>query len=188
MENELEGAYGSRYRRFEKEAERLYNERSAVEAEILLRGEVYGAQPDGIGESAQVSDRPAAVVADDFGNETLRVPRMANMPQAVIADNFGSADTQSQIRSDAQGDINAAAINSDDVQSVDNAPQMRTEVQNQNTPAELRTSANGYMEVFTADGQVDIERAQEMLDSANTGVTYKPAGDYSADEIRTIQG
>ena len=75
-----------------------------------------------------------------------------------------------------------------DVQSVDNAPQMRTEVQNQNTPAELRTSANGYIEVFSADGQVDIERAQEMLDSANTGVTYKPAGEYSADEIRNIQG
>ena len=74
------------------------------------------------------------------------------------------------------------------MQSVDNAPQMRTEVQNQNTPAELRTSANGYIEVFTADGQVDIERAQEMLDGANTGVTYKPAGEYSADEIRNIQG
>lgn len=35
---------------------------------------------------------------------------------------------------------------------------------------------------------MDIERAQEMLDSANTGVTYKPAGEYSADEIRNIQG
>lgn len=152
VENELEGAHGSRYRRLEREAERLYNERSAVEAEILLRGEVYGARPDGIGESAQVSDRPMAVVADDFGNE------------------------------------NAPAMGGGDVQSVDNAPQMRTEVQNQNTPAELRTSANGYVEVFTADGQVDIERAQEMLDSANTGVTYKPAGEYSADEIRNIQG
>ena len=151
VENELEGAHGSRYRRLEREAERLYNERSAVEAEILLRGEVYGARPDGIGESAQVSDRPMAVVADDFGNE------------------------------------NAPAMGGD-VQSVDNAPQMRTEVQNQNTPAELRTSANGYVEVFSADGQVDIERAQEMLDSANTGVTYKPAGEYSADEIRNIQG
>lgn len=151
VENELEGAHGSRYRRLEREAERLYNERSAVEAEILLRGEVYGARPDGIGESAQVSGRPMAVVADDFGNE------------------------------------NAPAMGGD-VQSVDNAPQMRTEVQNQNTPAELRTSANGYVEVFTADGQVDIERAQEMLDSANTGVTYKPAGEYSADEIRNIQG
>ncbi len=152
VENELEGAHGSRYRRLEREAERLYNERSAVEAEILLRGEVYGARPDGIGESAQVSDSPMAVVADDFGNE------------------------------------NAPAMGGGDVQSVDNAPQMRTEVQNQNTPAELHTSANGYIEVFTADGQVDIERAQEMLDSANTGVTYKPAGDYSADEIRNIQG
>ena len=152
VENELEGAHGSRYRRLEREAERLYNERSAVEAEILLRGEVYGARPDGIGESAQVSDRPMAVVADDFGNE------------------------------------NAPAMGGGDVQSVDNAPQMRTEVQNQNTPAELRTSANGYIEVFSADGQVDIERAQEMLDSANTGVTYKPAGEYSADEIRNIQG
>ena len=152
VENELEGAHGSRYRRLEREAERLYNERSAVEAEILLRGEVYGARPDGIGESAQVSDRPMAVVADDFGDE------------------------------------NAHAMGGGDVQSVDNAPQMRTEVQNQNTPAELRTSANGYVEVFSADGQVDIERAQEMLDSANTGVTYKPAGEYSADEIRNIQG
>ena len=152
VENELEGAHGSRYRRLEREAERLYNERSAVEAEILLRGEVYGAKPDGIGESAQVSDRPMAVVADDFGNE------------------------------------NAPAMGGGDVQSVDNAPQMRTEVQNQNTPAELRTSANGYIEVFSAGGQVDIERAQEMLDSANTGVTYKPAGEYSADEIRNIQG
>ena len=152
VENELEGAHGSRYRRLEREAERLYDERSAVEAEILLRGEVYGARPDGIGESAQVSDRPMAVVADDFGNE------------------------------------NAPAMGGGDVQSVDNAPQMRTQVQNQNTPAELRTSANGYVEVFTADGQVDIERAQEMLDSANTGVTYKPAGEYSADEIRNIQG
>lgn len=47
---------------------------------------------------------------------------------------------------------------------------------------------HGYVEVFSADGQVDIERAQEMLDGANTGVTYKPAGDYSADEIRNIQG
>lgn len=152
VENELEGAHGSRYRRLEREAERLYNERSAVEAEILLRGEVYGARPDGIGESAQVSDRPMAVVADDFGNE------------------------------------NAPAMGGGDVQSVDNAPQMRTEVQNQNTPTELRTSANGYIEVFSADGQVDIERAQEMLDSANTGVTYKPAGEYSADEMRNIQG
>ena len=152
VENELEGAHGSRYRRLEREAERLYDERSAVEAEILLRGEVYGARPDGIGESAQVSDRPMAVVADDFGNE------------------------------------NAPAMGGGDVQSVDNAPQMRTQVQNQNTPAELRTSANGYVEVFSADGQVDIERAQEMLDSANTGVTYKPAGEYSADEIRNIQG
>lgn len=152
VENELEGAHGSRYRRLEREAERLYDERGAVEAEILLRGEVYGARPDGIGESAQVSDRPAAVIADDFGNE------------------------------------NAPAMGGGDVQSVDNAPQMRTEVQNQNTPAELRTSANGYVEVFSADGQVDIERAQEMLDSANTGVTYKPAGEYSADEIRNIQG
>ena len=152
VENELEGAHGSRYRRLEREAERLYDERGAVEAEILLRGEVYGARPDGIGESAQVSDRPAAVIADDFGNE------------------------------------NAPAMGGGDVQSVDNAPQMRTEVQNQNTPAELRTSANGYVEVFSADGQVDIERAQEMLDSADTGVTYKPAGEYSADEIRNIQG
>ena len=92
VENELEGAHGSRYRRLEREAERLYNERSAVEAEILLRGEVYGARPDGIGESAQVSDRPMAVVADDFGNE------------------------------------NAPAMGGGDVQSVDNAPQMRTEV------------------------------------------------------------
>ena len=152
VENELEGAHGSRYRRLEREAERLYDERGAVEAEILLRGEVYGARPDGIGESAQVSDRPAAVIADDSGNE------------------------------------NAPAMGGGDVQGVDNAPQMRTEVQNQNTPAELRTSANGYVEVFSADGQVDIERAQEMLDGANTGVTYKPAGEYSADEIRNIQG
>ena len=29
---------------------------------------------------------------------------------------------------------------------------------------------------------------RQMLDSANTGVTYKPAGEYSADEIRNIQG
>lgn len=71
VETELEGAYGSRYRRFEKEAERLYNERSAVEAEILLRGEVYGARPDGIGESAQAGGMPMAVVADDFGNEDV---------------------------------------------------------------------------------------------------------------------
>ena len=166
VENELEGAHGSRYRRLEREAERLYNERSAVEAEILLRGEVYGARPDGIGESAQVSDRPMAVVADDFGD----------------------ADGQSRAMPAAQGGNGTAVIDSGDVQSVDNAPQMRTEVQNQNTPAELRTSANGYVEVFTADGQVDIERAQEMLDSANTGVTYKPAGEYSTDEIRNIQG
>ena len=166
VENELEGAHGSRYRRLEREAERLYNERSAVEAEILLRGEVYGARPDGIGESAQVSDRPMAVVADDFGD----------------------ADGQSRAMPGAQDGNGTTVIDSSDVQSVDNAPQMRTEVQNQNTPAELRTSANGYVEVFTADGQVDIERAQEMLDSANTGVTYKPAGEYSADEIRNIQG
>ena len=89
VENELEGAHGSRYRRLEREAERLYNERSAVEAEILLRGEVYGARPDGIGESAQVSDRPMAVVADDFGNENA--PAMGG-GDVQIVDNAGAAN------------------------------------------------------------------------------------------------
>ena len=99
VENELEGAHGSRYRRLEREAERLYDERGAVEAEILLRGEVYGARPDGIGESAQVSDRPMAVVADDFGD----------------------ADGQSRAMPAAQGGNGTAVIDSGDVQSVDNA-------------------------------------------------------------------
>ena len=89
VENELEGAHGSRYRRLEREAERLYNERSAVEAEILLRGEVYGARPDGIGESAQVSDRPMPVVADDFGNENA--PAMGGGDVQSV-DNAGAAN------------------------------------------------------------------------------------------------
>ena len=89
VENELEGAHGSRYRRLEREAERLYNERSAVEAEILLRGEVYGARPDGIGESAQVSDRPMAVVADDFGDENA--PAMGGGDVQSV-DNAGAAN------------------------------------------------------------------------------------------------
>ena len=89
VENELEGAHGSRYRRLEREAERLYDERGAVEAEILLRGEVYGARPDGIGESAQVSDRPAAVIADDFGNENA--PAMGGGDVQSV-DNAGAAN------------------------------------------------------------------------------------------------